>query len=390
MMLSSLPIIEPRDSHILWYTPSQHHRQTSNRSSQAPNSSNTNQHNGARRSAGANRRAIPLSGDSHTALMLEERALRIRKQNIASFGFSWIRPAGFPKTMLGLREEELEREEGAAAMMEGMEYVPEGELVDTVGDGDEGLDTMERDLDGDIPGADEEGSAVAENDEEQDDERGLVEHGEGDFQEEDNEDGFMERDLDDEIPDAFGDEYDDEEEPGGYDLDDDIPSASDNVDFNAYDDTDENEEQEDEPGAPEDGDVGGSMMARNLDSDVPNPAEDGAEQQEWEHTDTDAEDDLDDDGDDDINTSMAMDVDPRHRSLPRHSLRSNFSTFPEPIPHLPPRRRQETEAERLFLERWSGGTSFESSGIMPEPSLRIPRRRTRRYSVESGSTNSIE
>ena len=50
-----------------------------------------------------------------SSLLLEERALRARKNNIASFGYSWIRPAGCPKTMLGMKEEEAEREEALAA-----------------------------------------------------------------------------------------------------------------------------------------------------------------------------------------------------------------------------------------------------------------------------------
>src|SRR5262249_38713590 len=54
--------------------------------------------------------------DSLALLQLEERALRLRKENIASFGCAWIKPAGCPKTMLGMREEEAEREEGLAAV----------------------------------------------------------------------------------------------------------------------------------------------------------------------------------------------------------------------------------------------------------------------------------
>ena len=283
--------------------------------------------------------------------------------------------------MMGIREEEMEREEGGGGNGGGLEFIEEDEHGFGEGEGQEGLEALERDLDGDIPDADDMGS---ERDEDEAEGRGLVERGEGEFQEDDDEEGLMERDLDGDIPDAFGDDYDEDEDGAeDRDLDADIPSASDEMDSGAYDDSDDeaslaHQEEEDEPrDLDDDGMHEDSMMARNLDTDVPSPLDE--EQQEWEHTDTD--EDLDDE-DDDIEMSITMDVDPRRQSLPRHSLRSSMSGLPEPIPHIP-QPRQETEAERLFIDRYSGGGSFASSDMMPEPSLRIPRRRTRRYSVPS-------
>jgi hypothetical protein len=266
----------------------------------------------------------------------------------------------------------------------------EGGNVD--GTGNEG---MERDLDDDVPYADEfmgrAGGAEGEGsdgEEEEADTGAFVEAGEGDLEEED-EDAMMGRDLDDDIPDGFGDEYDDDQ----HDLDDDIPSASE----------DEDDEDEDDDYEDKDEEVGDDcFMARNLDSDIPDAAdEDGGvvEEQEWEHTDTDADDDEDDeDEDEDTNeVEMAIEQQPPRRphQLSRDLFRVDVSALAEPVrlmPQQPPRR--ETEAERLFLERWGDGDGSADFGsgdnMMPEPSLRIPRRRTRRYSAETDSSNSID
>ena len=57
--------------------------------------------------------------------------MRSRKQNIASFGYSWIKPAGCAKTMLGMKEEEAEREEALAA--QAAEMGAEGMMDDDMG-----------------------------------------------------------------------------------------------------------------------------------------------------------------------------------------------------------------------------------------------------------------
>ncbi|EAS37144.3 uncharacterized protein CIMG_02498 [Coccidioides immitis RS] len=349
----SLPLIEPRDSHMLWFTPP-HSRRTSY-TAPAGNQTTNIRRNGQSRGASH----VPPTSDSLAALMLEERALRIRKQNIASFGYSWIRPAGYPKTMQGIREEEAEREEAANAAMEGeMEFMGEVGLDGGIGGGEgDDLEEMERDLDDEIPEADE--------DEEEDEfSGGLVEDGEDGLDEddlvegEDEEEVLMERDLDDDIPEGFGighDDDDDDQEDEDFDeqpdLDDDIPSAS-----------------------PQEEDV--SMMERDLDEDVP--------EQEWEHTDTDAEEDEEDDQSDGLHYSMTD----RYFYQASHRPRSSISTLAENSPPLPPPlvRHRETEAQRLFLERWSGGigddvedsmAAFRSSG-MSERNLRLPRIRNRR------------
>ncbi|WEW61816.1 hypothetical protein PRK78_007312 [Emydomyces testavorans] len=372
----SLPSIEPRDSHTLWFTPSQRSR----RSGALHNNHPTNTHANARRNGHFRAPLLPPSSDSLAALMLEERALRIRKQNIASFGYSWIRPAGYPKTMQGIREEEAEREEAANAALEGeMEFTGEAGL-DGGGDGvaagqvenPEALEAMERDLDDEIPDADETGGGLVE-----DGEDGLDED---DLGEEDEEE-LMERDLDDDIPEGF--ELDDD--GGGdfdnqVDLDDDIPSAP------------VNEEDD-------------SMMERDLDAEIAEEGEDdddSALQQEWEHTDTDADEDEDEDDSENDNYPDGARHDGANRySFPAaHRVRSGVSALNENSPPLPPpvARHRETEAQRLFLERWSGEVgaeaddsmvAFRSSGTS-DRNLRIPRIRTRRrrsmLSVESGDS----
>ena len=152
----------------------------------------------------------------------------------------------------------------------------------------------------------------------------------------------MERDLDDDIPEAFPDddeEEDEEEEEDEFeehdfnnqpDLDDDIPSAADD---------DEEEEEEEAEG-----------MDHDLDDDIPEAAENRSDQEdEWQHTDTDAEFD---DEDEEISFAQSL----------RASTTSSRGGLPPP-PSV--RRPRETEAQRRFLQRWSGGgDAFDTSGML--------------------------
>lgn len=303
-------------SHELWFGSSDPYRSQSNQ----PVGESTQPNH--RRSVAQARGVISSTApaNSLSALLLEERALRVRKQNIASFGYSWIKPAGCPKTMLGMKEEEAEREEALAAAAAEMAAASTavdadadgfngpgapGDQMDADGQDDTG---MERDLDDDIPDADAEG---------------LVEDGEDALEEDDivDEEGYMERDLDDDIPHALDDgEHDDfDNQP---DLDDEIPVAAD----------DENMSE---------------GMARDLDDDIPEAGESGfLLEGEWQHTDTEAE--LDDDDDDD------------------EPFAEDFLASTSSSRGLPPLRREiETEAQRRFLQRWSGGgDAFDSSSMM--------------------------
>ncbi|EAW07998.1 uncharacterized protein ACLA_027200 [Aspergillus clavatus NRRL 1] len=378
----SLPLITPRDSHDLWFGSSQpyrtshQHHQTTTDTPPLP----TPRRNGSH----PNGRASSSPSNSLSTLLLEERALRARKNNIASFGYSWIKPAGCSKTMLGMKEEEAEREEAlaaAAAEMAAAAAATADPALDEFGDPmhDQGDESgMERDLDDDIPDADADG---------------LVEEGDEGLEEEDVEDeeGYMERDLDDDIPEAFPDdeeEEDDEEDEEALedhegfddqpDLDDEIPSAANDYD---EDDMSDLEEEEEEGGGGEE-----DIMERDLDDEIPEAAEDGSqEEDEWQHTDTDAEfDDADD------------------QSFAHDHFAPNFRASTASSRGLPPpsaQRSRETEAQRRFLQRWSGGgDALDTSGMMlDEDDLRasvtsqtsrrsifgrFPRRRTGRDSLE--------
>ena len=219
-----------------------------------------------------------------------------------------------------MREEEAEREEALAAAA--AEMAASSAAVDA-DEGMEGEDEtgMERDLDGEIPEAEEDPD---------DEEDGLVEEGEEGLEEDDvgvdDEEGYMERDLDDDIPDA-GLEEDDFDMQG--DLDDEIPVA---------------------------GELGDEGMTRDLDDDIPSAAEVGSAQgEEWQHTDTEAE--MDDDDEDDEGEFS-------HEMIEPH-LRSSTSSG------LPPVRREvETEAQRRFLQRWSGGAdALDTSMLLDDQSL---------------------
>ncbi|OCT52512.1 hypothetical protein CLCR_09726 [Cladophialophora carrionii] len=151
------------------------------------------------------------------ALSTDERTVSQRKMAIAMYGYSWLKPAGCAKTMLGRREEEVEREEVERQLREvelqerlALETEEQERMAraQELGEGEEG-----RDLDEDIPDADDPDPDAdyesEEEEEEEEEEDGAVEEGE-------DEDGMemgMAADLDDEIPDADDQEAEDDGEP---------------------------------------------------------------------------------------------------------------------------------------------------------------------------------
>lgn len=322
-------------------------------------------------------------------LQLEERALRLRKENIASFGAAWIKPAGIPKTMQGMREEEAEREEGLAAAQQELnvaamvaaaqaggvvgadafggetmlqqqqqDMMMGGDNAGVAGEGD-GIeaDELERDLDDDIPEA-EDGFADS-------DEEGLVEEGEEAYEEE-----LMERNLDDDIPDGYPDEDDDdddddEEEEDDYDDDEDEIAGGDEIPVRDLDDD-----------VPEAND----LEDEDMDDDIP-------EAEEWQHTDSELEDNDDSDMDgDQTNTndpfaqynSPADGVvstntqTPASTNTARRGSRRSSDRLPPP-PQAEMRRTRETEAQRRFLQRWSGvGAETDSDNeTLPSPMMGV-------------------
>ncbi|KAJ5984368.1 hypothetical protein N7481_006467 [Penicillium waksmanii] len=330
----SLPFITPRDSHELWFGSSNPYQPSS------PHQSSTDPSNQTRRNAStasSHRSFLPSRSpaNSLSALQVEERALRLRKQNIASFGYSWIRPAGCVKTMLGMKEEEAEREEALAAAQTEMGAIDgEGIMEDELGltQDEEGQgEGMERDLDDEIPNADDAEEDIGD------------------------EEGYMERDLDDDIPEGYpeDDDYDDsglyEEEidedfDNQPDLDADVPSADEGFQSIM---------------------TGSDGPSRDLDDDIPDAAENGSEQEgEWQHTDTeDEEDDEDENGNGDENAEQANSLRPRMNGNFRTSTPNSRGGLPPP----PPRRERETDAQRRFINRWSGGgDALDSSSMLFE------------------------
>ncbi|KAJ5156487.1 hypothetical protein N7492_009290 [Penicillium capsulatum] len=334
----SLPSITPSDFHELWFADSQPSRSSPQ---QPAHDASTNHHRRNATPSTAHRAFMPsrAPGNSLAALLTEERTLRVRKQNIATFGYSWIRPAGCAKTMLGMKEEEAEREEALAAQAAEMgaadaEGMMEDDTGMTRGEGEEEEEEegMERDLDDEIPDADAEG---------------LVEEGEEGLEEQDigDEEGYLERDLDDDIPEGYPeDDYDDE---GVFDDDEE-------EDFDNQPDLDA-----EIPVAGE-GEGMSEGLSRDLDDEIPDAAEDGSEQEgEWQHTDT--EEELDDEEDDENHGDSV--VRPRFTENFRTSTPNSRGGLPPP----PIRRERETDAQRRFLQRWSGGgDALDSSSLLFE------------------------
>ncbi|KIW68543.1 hypothetical protein PV04_04482 [Phialophora macrospora] len=305
------------------------------------------------------------------ALSTDERTVSQRKMAIAMYGYSWLKPAGCAKTMLGRREEEVEREEVERQLREvelqerlALETEEQERIAraQELGEVDEG-----RDLDEDIPDADD---PDPDADYESEEDEGALDEGE-------DEDGMemgMAADLDDEIPDADDQETDDDDEPlspvgadGGWvydtrrepDTDDEdqlphplppprqtgrgharhttvagvrVPLSGSEYDY-------DEREAEDVANAMLDGDemyeadVHGSerrMLSgdRDLDDDVPDAGDDQA----WEHTDTELEE-----------SEMDISILPVSGQLGHARLSGGA---PQPQPHLRRRSSARTAAPR--------------------------------------------
>ena len=56
-------------------------------------------------------------------LRADEHLIAVRKANIASFGATWLKPPGVPRTLQGMLDERVEREEQEAAMQRYLEKI---------------------------------------------------------------------------------------------------------------------------------------------------------------------------------------------------------------------------------------------------------------------------
>ena len=152
------------------------------------------QHSQRRQNARQLQQAASRNPNSLHTLLLDEAAIASRKAAIATYGYSWLQPAGVAKTMLGRREEEIEREELERQMREqeemeiemerGEEMARQAALREQQMAAEAGTGTdAQRDLDDDIPDADDNGQ-----------------------EEQEQEEGETEADLDNDIPDADADQ----------------------------------------------------------------------------------------------------------------------------------------------------------------------------------------
>lgn len=167
----------------------------------------------------------------------EEALIEQRKQNIRRFGAGWLKPPGVGKTYQQMMDEEAERKEQAEiarreALMNELAAAEQSQVMmgaDGAGEGvGEGME--ERDLDADVPDADAEADEEDEDEAEREvtfNEESLLEGSEEDMLsqhmmrlEEAELDGTLQderelgldRDLDDDVPDAGSWEHTDTEE----------------------------------------------------------------------------------------------------------------------------------------------------------------------------------
>ncbi|KAK3683561.1 Apc15p protein-domain-containing protein [Podospora appendiculata] len=201
-MFSVLPDLTPRDSHALWYTSSRN--PTTTPSNLDPSlAGQPGQDNGsAATSNGVNNartsrpvQAAIIERSVLGRLRADEIYMQRRRANVGNLGSTWIKPPGVAKTLFQLREERREALEHAEAVRREMlaQELAEAEAGGGVGGDDpmdvllmEDLDANEaivedagRDLDEDIPDADEGGfgfdGASDDEEEESDSERSASE-----------------------------------------------------------------------------------------------------------------------------------------------------------------------------------------------------------------------
>ncbi|KAK4455008.1 Apc15p protein-domain-containing protein [Podospora aff. communis PSN243] len=199
-MFSILPDLTPRDSHSLWYTssrnphppilaPSHPDATTDN----LPGAAHPRMRPGHPHSA-----AHIIERSALGRLRDDERTNDRRRGNVANLGHTWLKPPGVTKTLFQLREERREAEEHAEAMRREMlaQELAEAEaggalpmeggegVLGVDGEGDEDMMEEEgaRDLDDEIPDADDGGfgfDGASDEEEEDEEEENESSGGEG-------------------------------------------------------------------------------------------------------------------------------------------------------------------------------------------------------------------
>ncbi|KAI1311691.1 Apc15p protein-domain-containing protein [Xylaria venustula] len=350
-MFALLPDLSPRDSHSLWYTSSRNPFSSSNTPDTRLGSPHHDGH-GHGHPHGANnshRRGAHLIERSPLArLRADEQNLERRQHNVTNFGSAWLKPPGFPKTLHQLREERREAEEHQEAMRREQlaQELAEAEaeaagagngvgpgaaggdpdmMRDAPAEGDDGMDDVQldgaRDLDDDIPEADEAEFGLSDDDDEESEEE---EDDTDDDEDEEDEQDAEEREMQAahaqqqqlmaqrmrQANDAFREDMARGRDSAAfYGVDEDI------------DDEDQSQmiEEDDIVGAHGDDDMG---MDANLDDEIPDAESMGG----YEHTDTEAELSSSVADDDDNNNSHMSFVAPQQANRIRHSLARSDAT----------------------------------------------------------------
>ncbi|KAL0940708.1 uncharacterized protein CTRU02_203471 [Colletotrichum truncatum] len=171
-MFGLLPDLTPRDSHSIWYTSSRnpiaqaalleaHEQRYAHENGQQQQQQQ--QHGSNSRRAGQ----LLIERSALARLRVDEQHMDRRRLNVQNFGSGWLRPPGVPKTLHQMREEQKEQAEHAEAMRREqlVQELAEAEAAgqDVLEDGGDlgaDLDAEEeeeevRDLDDEIPDAEE-------------------------------------------------------------------------------------------------------------------------------------------------------------------------------------------------------------------------------------------
>ncbi|KAL2131304.1 hypothetical protein VTI74DRAFT_5288 [Chaetomium olivicolor] len=220
-MFSILPDLTPRDSHSLWYISSRNPTFPSfEPCTPADNAttSTTMTPGGAAAAPGPNVSQTNRPGQSNPSvtaqiidcsplgrLLAEELLLERRRAAVTNLGSTWLKPPGVSKTLFQMREERREAEEHAEALRREMlaqeladaeaaaaarEMEIEGDREGMMVVGDMSMDEGGRDLDEEIPDADEGGfgyDGVSEEEEEEEESEEEEEEEESEEEEEERE-----------------------------------------------------------------------------------------------------------------------------------------------------------------------------------------------------------
>ncbi|KAK7948297.1 uncharacterized protein PG986_009183 [Apiospora aurea] len=176
-MLSLLPDLAPGDSHSLWYNSSRNPNAASSYDPSHQENTQLNPHNQNQR-----RNVQVIERSPLARLRADEQLLDRRLHNISNFGSTWLKPPGIAKTLHQLREERREQEEHQEALRREQlaQELAEAEAAGAgPGDGvleDQAQDGMgdvqldgARDLDEDIPEAEDNDFGLSGEDEDEED-----------------------------------------------------------------------------------------------------------------------------------------------------------------------------------------------------------------------------